>query len=1640
MNKTIKRAKVYRLHSRASSCLLLFGLCAAVPSARAGTGGLFFDGVNDYITLGAATNINNVGVSNFTIECWFKRQGAGRRASTGSGGVFALPLVTKGMAEADDSNLDCNWFFGIGTNNSGATVLAADFEDFDRGLNHPVRGNTVVDSNVWVHGAVTYSVAGSNWVLYVNGVPDTNVIITGAAGGPITNLDMLLPRYDSRQHGALGSSLLSTGVTNSSSGFFGGVMDEVRIWNTNRTAQEIFDNFKLPITDAPNLIARWGLDQTSGRFASNSVSGGVTGTLTNFPTSPTWTNGHVSLLTVSLTSPANGGTVIGDWVDLAATASPGTAATVTNVAFYVDAVKMGEDATAPYALNWCDVIPGTYSLTAIAMDDSGTMATSSVVSVTVSTPAAAGSLEFDGVDDYVTLGAAPDLGLSAFTIECWFKRKGGGRGTTTGTGGITDAIPLVTKGRGESENSNVDMNWFLGIATNANVIAADFEEGAAGSSPGLNHPVRGNTLLINDVWYHAAATYDGANWTLYLNGNVETNVAVNQPPRSDSIQHAALASALRSTGASEGNFQGLMDEVRVWNYARSDTQIAANYNLQITNQTGLVARWALNEGAGFVARNASCGGVNGDLINGPIWSTDRFGAPSVSITNPVNNAILSGKTIAIEATASDANGSVTNVQFFNGDTLLGDDATAPYSLVWTGVTAGAYELKAVATDGDGNSTTSAVVNVTMTLVAPSVSITNPVNNDAISGTTVTVEATASDTDGSVTNVQFYSGNTLLGGDATAAYSFDWTGVYPGAYELKAVATDDDGLSTTSAVVNVVVTPPAGVGGLYFDGQNDFVTFGEAPALGVTNFTIECWFKMQGAGKLGYTGTGGIRALPLVTKGMAETEVATTNMNYFFGIGTNNLGEPVLAADFEDMNTGLNHPIRGESSIDSNTWLHAAVTYDVASSNWVLYLNGALYASTNVTGVNNSAITNVNQLFPRFDSVQHATLGSCQRAGGTTNADTGFFAGTMDEVRIWNYARSAAEIDCNHHIRITNAPGLIARWALDDAAGLIATNSGTSAVDGTLTNGPVWVDGYAFPDAPTITVPPASTNANCGDSVAFNVTATGSGTLTYQWYFGASPLLGETGDQLSLTNVNAANAGNYTVVVANLASCGVTSAPAVLTVTDTVPPAIITCATNTTINADALCQAIIPDLTSQVVASDACGAVTVSQLPLAGTIVGSGNHVVTLTVTDSANNQTNCSATVFVVDVTAPNITTCATNMTINADTNCQATIPDLTAQVVASDACGAVNITQSPVVGAVVGIGVYPVVLTVSDAANNQATCNATVSIVDVTAPIITVCATNMTINADTNCQATIPDLTAQIVASDTCGSVSVSQSPLAGSSAILGNNLITLTVTDAANNQATCNATVTVVDVTAPSIMVCATNMTINADTNCQATIPDLTPQIVASDTCGSVTTTQSPLAGTLVGLGDTVVTLTVSDAANNQATCQATISVVDANIPNITTQPQNLTNLVGTTATFTVTATSCSAMGYQWMFGTNVLSGENTATLSITNVQMSHGGDYTVILTNAAGSRTSDVASLTVLLPVAPVLSDGPMLLPNGHFRAVYTGTPNVPYTIKYADEVIGPWQTLTNITSDVNGLIELDDIPAAAPAMRFYRVVYP
>ncbi len=89
---------------------------------------------------------------------------------------------------------------------------------------------------------------------------------------------------------------------------------------------------------------------------------------------------------------------------------------------------------------------------------------------------------------------------------------------------------------------------------------------------------------------------------------------------------------------------------------------------------------------------------------------------------------------------------------------------------------------------------------------PTVSLTGPANGATYTApANMSITATASDSNGTVSRVDFYAGGTFLGSDASSPYSFNWTAVAAGSYSLTAVAVDNGGASTTSGAVNVAVS-------------------------------------------------------------------------------------------------------------------------------------------------------------------------------------------------------------------------------------------------------------------------------------------------------------------------------------------------------------------------------------------------------------------------------------------------------------------------------------------------------------------------------------------------------------------------------------------------------------------------------------------------------------------------------------------------------------------------------------------------------------------------------------------------------------------------------------------------------------------
>ena len=174
--------------------------------------------------------------------------------------------------------------------------------------------------------------------------------------------------------------------------------------------------------------------------------------------------------------------------------------------------------------------------------------------------------------------------------------------------------------------------------------------------------------------------------------------------------------------------------------------------------------------------------------------------PTVSLTSPANGATATAPaSFTLTANATDADGSIAKVDFYNGATLLGTATAVPYSYAWSSVPAGTYSLTAIATDNLGAATTSSAVNVSVAPSAPPlVSLTAPLNGATANAPgSFILSANASSASSTVAKVDFYSDTTLLGTATAAPYTLNWTNIPVGTYSLTAVATDALGGSSVS---------------------------------------------------------------------------------------------------------------------------------------------------------------------------------------------------------------------------------------------------------------------------------------------------------------------------------------------------------------------------------------------------------------------------------------------------------------------------------------------------------------------------------------------------------------------------------------------------------------------------------------------------------------------------------------------------------------------------------------------------------------------------------------------------------------------------------------------------------------------------
>ena len=167
----------------------------------------------------------------------------------------------------------------------------------------------------------------------------------------------------------------------------------------------------------------------------------------------------------------------------------------------------------------------------------------------------------------------------------------------------------------------------------------------------------------------------------------------------------------------------------------------------------------------------------------------------------------------------------------------------------------------------------------------------------------------------------------------------------------------------------------------------------------------------------------------------------------------------------------------------------------------------------------------------------------------------------------------------------------------------------------------------------------------------------------------------------------------------------------------------------------------------------------------------------------------------------------------------------------------------------------------------------------------------------------------------------------------------------------------------------------------------------------------------------------------------------------PEINPQPGSRTNSVGTTVNLAIKATGSAKLRYQWqrsetnLFNGGNVSGVNSNTLTLVNVQPEDAGSYRVIVTNAFGSVTSSVAVLTVALPSPIALSSATMS--NGVFRFSFTNTPGANFTVLSTTNVSLPlsnWTALGSLAEISPGQFQFTHSKATTNQQRFYCVRAP
>lgn len=395
----------------------------------------------------------------------------------------------------------------------------------------------------------------------------------------------------------------------------------------------------------------------------------------------------------------------------------------------------------------------------------------------------------------------------------------------------------------------------------------------------------------------------------------------------------------------------------------------------------------------------------------------------------------------------------------------------------------------------------------------------------------------------------------------------------------------------------------------------------------------------------------------------------------------------------------------------------------------------------------------------------------------------------------------------------------------------------------------------------------------------------------------------------------------------------------------------------------------------------------------------GLNTVTVTVTDASGNSTTATAQVFIIDNQAPEVTAKDITVALDADGNINIT-PDMI-DGGSNDPCGNINLSISKSAFSCVDIGQNTVTLIASDNNGNSATATATVTIVDNTAPEVVT--QNIKVYLDENGSAKIQgknllyicddaiiedsssgdrggrrgptvtysefEITSDVNAftsctADNCKITSIAASLTEFDCSHIGENIVTITVTDGNNNVTQKTAIVTVMDNAPPAVVVQNVDLSLNADGQAVLSLEQV--EVSANDNCAIDSKVLSKTNFDCQDLGTQQVSLTVTDVNGNVTEKIFSVTISDDIAPTVIAQ------------NFTVSLDENGQASISEQDIDNGSFDNCSLTLSLDrfNFDCEDIGDQIVVLTGTddSGNTASASAIVTVVDQIKPTITNIP------------------------------------------------------------------